>query len=102
MEVPVGPSAHQGSGGNGHKLPEIKLRMPEAVSAGVYANTMLIQHTAHEFLLDFALVTGGNGQVVARVITSPTHMKQMVKAMEENVHKYEAVHGTIVPPAANA
>jgi len=101
MEVPVGPSAHQGSGGNGHRIPEIKLRMPEAVSAGVYANTMLIQHTTHEFVLDFALVTGGNGQVVARVITSPAHMRQMVNAMEDNVHKYEAAQGRIVPPDAN-
>jgi Protein of unknown function (DUF3467) len=101
MEVPSGQPAHQGSGGNGRRMPEIKLRMPEAVSGGVYANTMLIQHTPQEFVLDFALVTGGNGQIVARVITSPTHMKQMLKAMEENVHKYEAVYGPIVPPQAS-
>jgi hypothetical protein len=92
---------NQPSGGNGRKMPEIKLRMPDEVSRGVYANTMLIQHSAQEFILDFALVMAGNGQVVARVITSPTHMKHILKAMEENVHKYEASHGRILPPAAN-
>jgi hypothetical protein len=100
MEMPSGQPAPAG-GGNGHRLPEIKLRMPEAVSGGVYANTMMIQHTPHEFVLDFALVTGGTGQIVARVITSPTHMKQILKAMEDNLHKYEAAHGRIVPPATN-
>ena len=84
-------------GGNGRQRPEIKLRIPEAVSAGVYANSMVIQHTAQEFVLDFALMTAGNGQVVARVITSPAHMRQIVKAIEENIAKYEQTHGPIKP-----
>ncbi len=99
--MPKGGPAPQGSGGNGHKVAEIKLRVPEAVSAGVYANTMLVQHSAHEFVLDFALVMAGNGEIVARVITSPAHMKQIVRAMEENIHKYEASQGRIDPPAVN-
>ena len=94
----TGGQPGQQSGGNGHKLPEIKLRMPEAVSAGVYANSMVVQHSLHEFILDFALVSAGNGQVVARVITSPGHMKQIVKAIEENIQKYEDTYGPIPSP----
>jgi hypothetical protein len=99
MAVPEGPAASQASGGNGHKRPEIKLRMPEQVAAGVYANSLMVQHTAQEFIMDFAMITGGNGQVVARVITSPGHMKRVVQAMEENIQRYETTHGPIVSPS---
>ncbi|OFW61054.1 MAG: hypothetical protein A2133_04405 [Actinobacteria bacterium RBG_16_64_13] len=72
--------------------------MSEQVAAGVYANSLMVQHTGQEFILDFAMMTGGTGQVVARVITSPGHMKRVVQAMEENIKRYEAAHGPIVPP----
>jgi hypothetical protein len=94
------PEGNPGGGGNGHKKPEIKLRMSEQVGVGVYANSMVVSHTPHEFVLDFALVTGGNGQVVARVITNPTHLKMVVAALEENVRRYEAQYGPLKPPAA--
>lgn len=84
--------------GNGRRAVEVKLRVPESVSAGVYANSMLVQHTAHEFILDFALLTAGSGQVVARIITSPAHMKQIAKAVDENIRKYEEMHGPIGQP----
>jgi hypothetical protein len=74
--------------------------MSEQVAAGVYANSLVVQHTGQEFIMDFAMVTGGNGQVVARVITSPGHMKRVVQAMEENIQRYETTHGPIVPPPA--
>ena len=87
------------SGGNGHKKPELKLRRTEQVGAGVYANSMLVTHSPNEFILDFALVTGGSGQVVARVITNPPHIKRVVAALEDNIRRYEAQFGPIKPPA---
>lgn len=93
-----GPQGGPQGGGNGHKKPELKLRIPEQVSAGVYANSMMVSHTPHEFVLDFAMVTAGGGQVVARVITNPTHIKMVVAALEENVRRYEAQFGQIKPP----
>jgi len=95
------PESHgdpRGSG-NGHKKPELKLRMSEQVGTGVYANSMLVSHSPSEFILDFALVTGGNGQVVARVITNPPHIKRVVAALEDNIRKYEAQFGPITAPA---
>jgi hypothetical protein len=44
------------------------------------------------------MITGGNGQIVARVITSPGHMKRIIKAVEENIQRYESNHGPITPP----
>jgi hypothetical protein len=98
--TPAGPLRAPGDGGNGHKRPEIKLRMSDQVAAGVYANSMMVHHTPDEFILDFALMTGGSGQVVARVITSPGHMKKVIAALEENIRKYEALHGPAEPSEA--
>lgn len=99
MAAPAGPHGEHDSG-NGHKKPDLKLRMSEQVSGGVYANSMVVSHSANEFILDFALVTGGAGQVVARVITNPTHIKRIVAALEDNVRRYETQFGPIRPPAA--
>jgi Protein of unknown function (DUF3467) len=100
MATPGEPG--QAPGGNGHRHPDIKLRMPESVSSGVYANSMVVQHTAQEFVLDFALITAGSGQIVARVVTSPGHMKQIAKAIDENIKKYEQMHGPISAPPGKA
>ena len=101
MASPAGPPENPQRSGNGHKNPELKLRVPEQVSAGVYSNSMLVSHTPHEFVLDFALMAGGSGQVVARVITNPTHIKMIVAALEENIRRYEAQFGPIKPPTAH-
>lgn len=84
-------------GGNGHKRADLKLRVPEQLAGGVYANSMMVQHSHSEFIMDFAMVIGANGQVVARVVTSPAHMKRIVEALADNVRKYEAAHGPIQP-----
>ena len=45
---------------------EIKVKIPDEQMAGRYANMMGVQHSASEFVMDFAFVSGGVGQVVAR------------------------------------
>ncbi len=94
MAASPNPRSPRG-GGNGGKRTEINLRMPEQIAAGVYANGMMVQHTGDEFVLDFALVMGGTGTVVSRVITSPGHAKRIMEALHENLAKYEASHGPI-------
>jgi len=84
-------------GGNGHKRPDLKLRVPEPLAGGTYANSMMVHHTPSEFVMDFAMMMGGSGTVVARVVTSPTHMKHIVEALADNVRKYEAAYGPIEP-----
>jgi hypothetical protein len=69
--------------------------MPEKIAGGVYANGMMVQHTADEFVLDFAVVMGGAGTVVSRVITSPGHARRIMEALQENIARYEAAHGPI-------
>jgi hypothetical protein len=73
--------------------------MPERLAAGVYSNSLVVHHGQGEFIMDWAMTSGGSGEIVARVITSPGHMKRVLSALEENVQKYEAQYGPIGPPA---
>jgi len=84
-----------GQRGNGKRPTQIKLRLPEQIAPGVYANSMMVQHTGDEFVMDFAMVLSGAGTVVARVVTSPRHAKKIAAALEDNLRKYEATHGPI-------
>ena len=64
---------------------------------GVYSNVMQISHTQEEFILDFFNIVGGSGVLSARVIVSPSHLKRMIRALEENLKNYEARFGPIIP-----
>ncbi|MGI5940143.1 MAG: DUF3467 domain-containing protein [Thermoleophilia bacterium] len=90
-----GPAGDQRHGKGSGKPTEIKVRLTEEVASGTYANTMLVQHSREEFVMDFIMTIGESGVVVSRVVTSPAHMKRIVHALEENLRKYEAAHGLI-------
>jgi len=77
---------------------------PEAIEAvadatrlrGCYANIMSSAHTAEEFVFDFFLRIGEQpAQMVARIITSPTHAKAIRDVLTTNIGKYELEHGQI-------
>jgi hypothetical protein len=81
---------------------QISVQMDASSAVGVYSNLMMISHRKEEFILDFLFVQpqrSPEGQSVAhlrsRVITSPEHMKRILKAMEENVRRYEQAYGKI-------
>ncbi|MBA7620519.1 hypothetical protein ES703_27869 [subsurface metagenome] len=76
---------------------EIKVEFQKDIIGGVYANTLYIQHTPEEFVMDFLMVAPPSGAVTARVITSPGHMKRIISALQENMKKYEAKFGVIKP-----
>ena len=74
---------------------EIKIQFTPEIIGGVYANNTFIAHTREEFIMDFVLVTPPTGKVAARVIISPGHMKRMVKALQDNLKKYENKYGSL-------
>jgi hypothetical protein len=78
------------------KPKQIKINIPPHIQAGVYANNMLVTHTKEEFIMDFSFILPPTGSVVARVMTSPGHMKRIITALQENVKKYESRFGTII------
>lgn len=84
--------------------PEPK-RIPIEVPPGVeplYANLAIISHTGAEFIIDYAMFIPSykKSQVHTRIVMSPTHAKQLYKALGENLERYEAQFGNInLPPS---
>lgn len=79
----------------GKKPQELGIKITDETLRGVYANNMVVAHTKEEFFVDFINVIPPQGIVTARVIISPGHMKRIIKALSENVGKYEAKFGEI-------
>jgi len=78
---------------------QVRIKMPERILPGVYANQMLVSHTREEFLLDFVNLFPPEGVVNARVIVSPGHLKRMIRALADNLQRYEAAHGAVIEAA---
>jgi len=74
---------------------QIQIRAKDDDLKGGYSNMMQILHTKEEFILDFFLVSPPTGVLTSRVIMSPGHLKRMVKAIQENLGKYEEKFGKI-------
>jgi signal transduction histidine kinase len=81
------------------KSNQMRVKITDETLKGVYANQMVVSHTKEEFLLDFVNVFPPEGIVNARIIISPGHLKRVIRALVENVRKYEDHHGEI-PEAA--
>lgn len=73
------------------------IKASDEALVGKYSNTMQVMHTKDEFVLDFLSVFPPAGHLVSRVIVSPGQMKQIAKALAENIEKYEANFGTVTP-----
>lgn len=76
---------------------QINIKIEDSVLRGVYANAMGVSHSKEEFTVDFMNIYPAQraGIVTSRVITSPGHAKRILKALEENVKKYEKQFGKI-------
>jgi len=74
---------------------QIKIKAKEEDLKGVYSNLMQILHTKEEFILDFFLASPPQGILASRVIMNPGHLKRMIKALQENIAKYEGKFGKI-------
>ncbi len=62
---------------------------------GRYANLVRITHTREEFILDFINMVPPQGAVISRVITSPGHLKRLIRALAGNLELYEKSFGSI-------
>jgi len=74
---------------------QINIKITDEILEGRYANMMQVMHTKEEFILDFANVVPPQGIMTARVITSPGHMKRIIKALQENLERYEKSFGPV-------
>lgn len=74
---------------------EVSVSITDDVLRGTYSNSIIIAHTRGEFVLDCMTIFPPKGIIGARVIISPGHAKRLVKALQENVIRYEKVFGEI-------
>ncbi len=81
---------------------QIQIQVDPHVGPGVYSNLMMISHRKEEFVLDFLFLQPqrhAHGASVAnlraRVITSPEHAKRILRALQENLRRYEESFGII-------
>ncbi|MCW3112808.1 MAG: hypothetical protein JWR18_1204 [Segetibacter sp.] len=76
---------------------QINIEISEEVAEGSYANLAIITHSHAEFVIDFVSVMPGTpkSKVKSRIIFTPMHAKRFLKALEDNVTRYEAANGTI-------
>lgn len=76
---------------------QLKIVVGEQQSLGTYANFASIVHNFAEFIVDYGRIVPGREevQVVSRVVMTPVHIKQLLRALTENVAIYERNFGEI-------
>ena len=82
-------------------IPQIEL--PDDL-ASQYVNFVRISHTASEFILDFSLLLPGvkSPSVESRLVMSPTAAKLFLRALTENLKRYESNFGEIAVPGSHS
>lgn len=75
----------------------VKVTIDEATAEGHYANFANILHNPTEFVFDFGRVVPGRNdvKVVSRILTTPFHARQLLRALQQNIELYERQYGPI-------
>ena len=92
---------------------EFQIQVPNELEPGVYANFLSVWHTAYEFTLDFGVTQPPQidqedpdapvrveCRVVSRVKIPVTVLFDVLRALNENMTRYEQVFGEIKRPEA--
>ncbi len=80
----------------------VHIKVSDQMTGGVYSNHMVVAHTREEFFLDFFTMMPQVGKLVSRVVVSPGHLKRIMRALADNLARYEAAHGPIQEAPAPA
>jgi hypothetical protein len=76
---------------------QVQIKADEKELTGQYSNLVVVHHNAEEFTLNFVYLfpTVPQGKMVARMIVSPTHAKRLMRALQENISRYEEQFGQL-------
>ena len=76
---------------------QLNIEISEEVAEGQYANLVIITHSHAEFVVDFVNVMPGTpkSKVKSRMILTPQHAKRFMKALTENINRFESINGKI-------
>jgi len=76
---------------------QLNIEISEETAEGQYANLAIITHSHAEIVIDFVNVTPGSpeSKVKSRIILTPQHAKRFMKALTENLVRFETANGKI-------
>jgi len=76
---------------------QLNIEISEETAEGQYANLAIITHSHAEFVIDFVNVMPGTpkSKVKSRIILTPQHAKRFMKALTENLVRFETANGKI-------
>ena len=76
---------------------QLNIEISEETAEGEYANLAIITHSHAEFVIDFVNVMPGTpkSRVKSRIILTPQHAKRFMKALTENLGRFEVANGKI-------
>lgn len=76
---------------------QINIELDEKTAEGTYSNLAIINHSVSEFVVDFISMMPGapKAKVKSRIVLTPQHAKKFLKALSDNVNRFEKAHGII-------
>ncbi len=76
---------------------QLNIELSEEVAEGVYSNLAILSHSHSEFVIDFIKIMPGipKAKVKSRILITPQHAKRLLRALSENIQKYESAFGAI-------
>ena len=79
------------------KEQKMDLSISEEVAQGVYSNLAILSHSEQEFFVDFASMSPGIPKAIvrSRIVMTPVNAKRLLRALQDNVSKYEEQFGVI-------
>jgi len=83
--------------GDQKKTQQLNIELDADVAEGIYSNLAIINHSNSEFVVDFVRIMPGipKSKVKSRIILTPQHAKRFLKALADNVDRFEKQHGQI-------
>jgi hypothetical protein len=76
---------------------QLNIELSEEIAEGIYSNLAIITHSNSEFVVDFIKLMPGvpKAKVKSRIVLTPQHAKRLMKALKDNISKFEQAHGAI-------
>ena len=80
-----------------NKGQQLNIELNEEIAQGTYSNLAVITHSSSEFVIDFVRIMPGipKANVKSRIILTPEHAKRLLLALQDNIKKFETIHGPI-------
>jgi len=76
---------------------QLNIELTDEIAEGIYSNLAIMTHSNSEFVIDFVRIMPGvpKAKVKSRILLTPQHAKRLLKALSENISKFEQMHGQI-------